>query len=133
MTGPHPLKQILLDSRPYWDHPGTPDNIRENFLKVIDCGTLALGAEVFASESETKLVCHTCKSRLCTSCGHRATEEWQEDLNSTLPDIPYVGITLTMPAEFRPILKQNRRLLHRIPTMGAEAIQQWAKARYGVD
>ena len=77
MTGPHPLKQILLDSRPYWDHPGTPDNIRENFLKVIDCGTLALGAEVFASESETKLVCHTCKSRLCTSCGHRATEEWQ--------------------------------------------------------
>ena len=37
-----------------------------------------------------------------------------------------------MPKEFRPILQQNRRLLHLVPTMGAEAIMRWAKARYGV-
>jgi len=108
---------------------GEASGLHIDDLDLTNC--VVLGAEVFASESETKLVCHTCKSRLCTSCGHRATEQWQEDLNSTLPDVPYVGITLTMP-EFRPILKQNRRLLHGIPTMGAEAIQQWAKARYGV-
>ena len=49
-----------------------------------------------------------------------------------LPDVPYIGITLTMPMEFRSILQQNRRLLHSVPAMGAVAIQQWAKARYGV-
>ena len=37
-----------------------------------------------------------------------------------------------MPMQFRTILRQNRHLLHGIPAMGAEAIQQWAKARYGV-
>jgi hypothetical protein len=41
-------------------------------------------------------------------------------------------MTLTIPEEFRPILQENRDLLHGIPAMAAEAIQLWAKARYGV-
>lgn len=132
MSGVHPLKQILRESRPHWDHPGTPVHVREELQKVIDCGTIALGAEVFASKSQSKVVFHTCKSRFCTSCGHRATEAWQEEMEAILPDVPYVGITLTMPMEFRSILRQNRCILYGIPAMGAEAIQQWAKARYGV-
>ena len=132
MRGQHPIKQLLLDTRGDWDHLLTPANIRENFLKVIKCGTIALGAEVYASGTERKVVYHTCKSRFCTSCGHRATEAWQQDLEATLPEMPYVGITLTMPRELWPILQQNRHLLHGIPAMAAEAIQQWVKARYGV-
>jgi hypothetical protein len=128
----HPIKQILLETRAYWDHEGTPDHVRGNFLRVIECGTIALGAEIYASETESKLVFHTCKSRFCTSCGQRATEAWQEDLEAILPDVPYIGITLTMPMEFRTILQQNRHLLQCVPAMGAEAIIQWAKARYGV-
>ena len=34
--------------------------------------------------------------------------------------------------EFRTILQRNRHILHGIPAMGAEAVQQWAKVRYGV-
>jgi hypothetical protein len=37
-----------------------------------------------------------------------------------------------MPRELWSILQDNRHLLHGIPVMGAEAIQQWVKARYGV-
>jgi hypothetical protein len=37
------LKQILADTRQYWDHGGTRSAVRENFLKILDCGTLALG------------------------------------------------------------------------------------------
>lgn len=132
MSREHPIKQILLETRAYWDHQGTPDRVRENFLRIIECGTIALGAEIYASETESKLVFHTCKSRFCTSCGQRATEAWQEDLEAILPDVPYIGITLTMPMEFRTILQQNRDLLQCVPAMGAEAIIQWAKARYGV-
>jgi hypothetical protein len=128
----HPIKQLLVATRPRWDHVDTPTHIRENFLKIINCGTIALGAEVYASAAERKIVYHTCKSRFCTSCGQRATEAWQQDLNAILPDIPYLGITLTMPCEFWPILQQNRHLLHGVSAMGAEAIQQWVKARYGV-
>lgn len=75
---------------------------------------------------------HTCKSRFCTRCGQRATEAWQRDWESILPEIPYVGITLTLPKELRPILQQNPTILHGLPAIGAEAIQVWAKARYGV-
>lgn len=132
MSGEHPIKQLLIDTRAHWDHDGTPVHVRETFWKIIKCGTIALGAEVYASDIESKLVFHTCKSRFCTSCGQRATEAWQADLETVLPDIPYVGITLTMPMEFRTILQQNRHILHGIPAMRAEAVQQWAKARYGV-
>jgi hypothetical protein len=36
----HPIKQILLDTQPHWDHEGTPAHVRENFLKIIKSGTL---------------------------------------------------------------------------------------------
>ena len=49
-------------------HAGVPAYIRDNLRKVIECGTIALGAEVYASQTESKLVFHTCKSRFCTSC-----------------------------------------------------------------
>ena len=132
MMGQHPLKQFLRLTRGQWDHPGTAVHVRETFVSILNCGTIALGAEVYASATELKLVYHTCKSRFCPSCGQRATEAWQEELEAILPDIPYVGMTLTIPEEFRPILQENRDLLHGMPAMAAEAIQLWAKARYGV-
>ncbi len=115
VIGERPIKQLLIDARSYWDHEGTPSHVRETFLKMIKCGTTALGAEVYASEAESKLLFHTCKSRFCTSCGHRSTEAWQEDLEAVLPDVPYVGITLTTPREFRTILQQKPHILHNIP------------------
>jgi hypothetical protein len=133
MRGEHPIKQLLLATREHWDHSGTADNVRDNFLKIINCGTIALGAEIFASESELKVVCHTCKSRFCTSCGQRATETWQEELEAILPGMPYVAITLTMPRVFWPILQENRHLLYGIPVIGAEALRLWARSRYGAN
>ena len=131
MREQHPIKEFLRATRHLWDHTSTPINIRENFLKILACGTIALGAEVYSSGAEIKLVYHTCKSKFCTSCGQRSTEAWQRDLETILPDIPYRGITLTMPCELWPILQQNRHLLAGMSAMGAEAIQQWVKARYG--
>jgi hypothetical protein len=37
-----------------------------------------------------------------------------------------------MPDVLWPIFQNNRRLLHDLPVLGAEVIQQWVKARYGV-
>ncbi len=98
----------------------------------IDCKTLALGAEVYASQTERKIVPHTCKSRSCPSCGHRTTELWQREQWCALPDIPYAGICLTMPNVLWTIFRHNRHLLHDLSALGAAAIQQWLKARYGM-
>lgn len=64
------IKQILADNRSLWDNPQTSTVIRENFQKVLDCRTFALGAEVYASDNgERRSFPHTCKSRACSSCG----------------------------------------------------------------
>jgi len=128
----HPVKQILIATRSYWDRPKSRPAVRQNFDKVTKCGTLALGAEVYASETEEKLVPHTCKVRPCPSCGHRATLQWQRERWCALPDIPYVGIVFTMPDVLWPIFQKNRHLLHDLPNLGAAVIQQWAKLKYGV-
>jgi hypothetical protein len=126
------LKQFLRDSIRLWDHDGTAANVRDNFWKIINCGTAALGAEVFASSTEMKIVYHTCKSRFCPSCGARAASLWAEELKATIPNVPYREINFTMPQVFWPIFQNNRYLLKDLPAVGANAIEYWASARYGV-
>ena len=72
-AGSRPLRQIFETHRELWDRDDTRPAVREAFAKVLVCGTAALGAEVFASEREERVVYHTCKSRACPSCGHQAT------------------------------------------------------------
>ncbi len=126
------LKQILAHTHSYWGHNGNRPVVRENFLKIMNCGTIALGAEEYASETDQVIVCHTCKSRACPSCGYRATRFWQDELEAVLPNVSYVGINFTMPSVFWPIFKQNRHLLNDLPAIGASAIQRWVENKYGV-
>jgi Putative transposase/Transposase zinc-binding domain len=132
MPNREPLRQILEDTRDKWDRPETRPAIRQNFDKVTKCRTLALGAQIFASGTEEKFVYHTCKSRSCPSCGYRATLLWQEQMRAALPDIGYIGIGFTMPSVLWPIFQQNRHLLHDLPALGGDVIQQWVKAKYGI-
>lgn len=126
------LKRVLETHRTIWDDEKTRSSVREAFGKVIDCGTDALGAEVFASESEERIVYHTCKSRACPSCGHQATRAWQRDQWRELPEIPYAHVTLTMPDRLWPLFQHNRHLLHDLPVLGAQVLQQWVRQKYGI-
>jgi hypothetical protein len=126
------LKQILEATRDVWDRPGTRPAVRRSFAAVLDCGTRALGWEVYASDTEERRCYHRCKSRFCPSCGYRATLHWLEEQETALPDIPYAGIVLTMPRELWTIFKRNRHLLHDLPVLGASVIQRWIGIRYGV-
>jgi Transposase zinc-binding domain len=114
MHNREPLKQILIATRAHWDRPQVRASVRENFDKIINCRTPALGAEVFASETDVKFVYHTCKSRSCPSCGQRSTLLWQREQWNALPDIPYTGIGLTTPDVLWPIFRENRQLLHDV-------------------
>ena len=49
-----PIKEILIDSREFWDHDGTRPCVRENFKKMIECRTPALGWLLYASENGGK-------------------------------------------------------------------------------
>ena len=126
------LKHALELGRPHWDHDQMRPAVRENYRKVLACGTAALGAEIYASANETRLVPHTCKSRTCPSCGFRATTLWQRDQWRDLPDTPYSHVTFTMPDVLWPLFRQNRRLLHDLPVLGAKTIEHWVRHTYGV-
>ena len=103
-----PLKQVLEMHRATWDRDDTRPAVREAFAKVVDCGTEALGAEVFASAGgEERVVYHTCKSRACPSCGHQATRAWQRDQWRELPDVPYAHVCLTMPDVLWPLFQRK--------------------------
>jgi hypothetical protein len=127
-----PIKAILVMKKDKWDHDGTPPVVRNNFRKVLDCGTPAMGGTVYASDSEQYIGRDTCKSRQCISCGCRGTLDWQRYWWRNLPDIPYAGITFTMPNQFWPIFKAHPKLRHDLPAIGAAAISQWAWERYQV-
>jgi hypothetical protein len=118
--------------RDAWDGDETRPAVRDAFAKVVDCGTEAFGAEVFASDSEERIVYHTCKSRACPSCGYQATRAWQRDQWRELPDVPYAHVCLTMPDVLWPLFQQNRHLLHDLPVLGAQVLQQWARQTYGI-
>jgi hypothetical protein len=74
-----PIKEIRIDSWEFWDHDGTRPCVRENFKKMIECRTPALGWLLYASETEVRRVYFTCKVRSCPSCGYRATLQWQRE------------------------------------------------------
>jgi hypothetical protein len=60
------LRQVLEATRDIWDRPDTRLAFRENCWKVLECGTPALGSEVYASDTEEKHCYHRCKSRFCS-------------------------------------------------------------------
>lgn len=128
----HPLKQILEQGRQHWDRNEVAPAVRRAFKMAVQCRTAALGAEVYASEKQKRIVYHTCKSRACPSCGHRATIQWQRERWITLPDVPYKGITFTMPRDFWILFQQNRALASALPSLAAGILESWVRAKHGL-
>jgi hypothetical protein len=98
----------------------------------MQCRTPALGAEVYASENQERIVYHTCKSRACASCGHRANVQWLRERWAALPDAIYKGITLTMPCELWELFRDNRHLAPALSALAAAVIQARVRAKYGL-
>jgi hypothetical protein len=132
MRSRDPLKQILQETRWYWDHDGVPWHVRAEFRKVLQCRTPALGAEVFASDNCKRIVWHTCKSRACPVCGYWATVRWLRERLAALPPVSYKGITFTVPDVLWPLFRENRVLADALPALAAGAIQAWILAKHGL-
>ena len=128
----HPLKKILSLTRSHWDQDKTRPEVRQGFGKALQCGTGALGAEVYASANQELIVNHTCKSRPCSSCGYRATVQWQRQRWAALPAVIYKGITFTMPDVLWPFFHDNPRLAKALSALAAKVIQVQAGRNDGL-
>src|SRR5450631_3576982 len=128
----HPLDQIRSRTRTYWDRDETRSAVREAFRRADQCRTAELGAEVYSSENQEFILYHTCKSRACPSCGHRANVQWLRERWAALPDAPYKGITFTMPNILWPFFRDNPPLTRALSALAAELIQARVSSKYGL-
>lgn len=70
---------------------------------------------------------HTCKSRFCSSCGKKATDDWIKNSFNTLPDTTWQHITFTLPDAFWELFWINRHLMNQTSAITADIIKQLAK------
>jgi hypothetical protein len=128
----HPLQQILSRTGQHWDLDEARPAVRKVFGKALQCRTPELGAEVYASENQELILYHTCKSRACPSCGHRANVQWLRERWAALPDTLYKGITFTMPDLLWPFFRDNPPLANLLSVLASELIRARASAKYGL-
>jgi hypothetical protein len=128
----HPLKNILSQTRSHWDRDNTRPAVRLAFSKAQQCRTAALGSEVYASANTELILHHTCKSRACPSCGYRGSVQWLRERWTALPNVPYKGITFTMPKELWPVFHDNLALGAALSALAAEVIQARVSVKYGL-
>ena len=132
-TRPSRLQQILSAGREHWDHPGYDPDSRQRFLRATQCKTPELGQRLYASDTEERSFCNTCKSPACASCGHRATLQWQRERWCALPEGPYCVITFTMPNTLWPFFAANPKLCRKLAVIAAQVIIAYARVRHGVE
>src|SRR5580693_5081552 len=127
-----PLREILSKTSPHWDRDDMPDAARRVFRKALQCRTAELGAEVYSSENQELILYHTCKSRACSSCGYRAHVQWVRERWAALPDVPYRGITFTMPNQLWPLFGSNPAVTKALSALAAEVIKARVGVKYGL-
>ena len=132
------LKTILLKDKNWlrfhecYKHKIRPAII-DSVLKLLSCGTTARGEYHYSCEnsqcSHKKVVPFTCKNRLCSSCGKKATLIWVEKQSQLFPDVPYQHIVFTMPIEFAPLFWANRPMLNVLCKLAAECLKTVANEK----
>lgn len=130
------IRNILLDNNNWWNFYNKyshliRDSIVINVCKLLACGTAFFGFHNYICPTcgNSKKVFHTCKSRFCSSCGKKSTEEWIAKNLAILPQTPWQHITFTLPQELREFFWLNRQLLNHIAKIPALIVTDYAKKK----
>lgn len=106
----------------------------ENVRRMLNCRTPALGFHVYACGEcgEQRVVPHSCKSRMCSSCGKVATDRWASEVLSETLDVEYHHLVFSVPWQLRVLTLRNRRLMLNILfRSAADSVIGWCKKYKG--
>ena len=130
------LKAIFLDNGNWWrffiHYPSLLRfAILFNVIKMLACKTDLLGYHTYTCPQcrHSIRVPHTCKSRFCSSCGKKATDQWIAKNIEILPKTTWQHITFTLPSEFWPLFWLNRDLMNILPPIAAGIIKNYAASK----
>ncbi|MFT2793910.1 IS91 family transposase, partial [Serratia sp. T13T92] len=104
--------------------------------RMLACGTCAMGVRRYCCASpdctHARFFCQSCKSKACSSCGLKATEQWIAEQQHILPDCDWQHITFTMPHLLWPFFNNNWALLNALFRCATRAMLRWAR-RQGIE
>ena len=111
-------------------------NIREtvfyNVKRMLKCKTLDLGFDVFKCPNcgKEKFRFHTCKSRLCSSCGNKYNNDRSTSIFSKLFKSKHRHIVWTIPKELRKFFREDRKRLNLLFKASEITINSWFHDKY---
>ncbi|WP_419236882.1 IS91 family transposase [Serratia fonticola] len=99
--------------------------------RMLACGTCAMGVRRYCCTSpdctHARFFCQSCKSKACSSCGLKATEQWIAEQQHILPGCDWQHITFTMPHLLWPFFNNNWPLLNELFRCATRAMLRWAR------
>lgn len=111
-------------------------NIREtifyNIKRLLKCKTSALGFDVFKCKKcgKEKILFHTCKSRMCSSCGNKYNNERSTSIFSKLFKFRHRHVVWTIPEELRNYFREDRKRLNLLFKASQLTIESWFNDKY---
>lgn len=107
-------KDFLLD--PQVIKNGVRPVVIKEVNKMISCGTLDAGFEVFECPNchQSSIICYTCKSRFCNSCGVRYAQARAASISKSALDVPHRHVVFTIDSRLRSFFQKDRILLNAL-------------------
>lgn len=130
------IKQIFKD---HWnDFLSNNPNIKirdvvfSNVNRMLKCKTTDLGFSLFVCEhcGNEKIVLHSCKSRMCSSCGNKYNKQREASIFSKLIKHNHRHVVFTIPKELRIFFLKDRSRLHYLFKAASVTVNYWIKDKY---
>ena len=80
---------------------------------------------------EEKRIPFTCKSRICSRCGKRHTDEWSERLGSLLYDVPHRHVIFTVPDRLWGYFEQASALQKLLIETAVSTVRRYFRSKVG--
>ncbi|MGN0973250.1 MAG: transposase [Bacilli bacterium] len=130
------IKQIFED---HWnnfllDNPNIKvrNVVYSNVNRMLKCKTTDLGFSLFVCEhcGKEKIVLHTCKSRMCSSCGNKYNKQRETSIFSKLIKCNHRHVVFTIPKELRIFFLKDRKRLNYLFKAASITVNCWIKNKY---
>lgn len=108
------------------------DVVFSNVSRMLKCKTWDLGYTVFHCPEcgDEKVVPHTCKSRMCSSCGNKYNKQRSDSIFSKLFKCKHRHVVFTIPEDLRVFFRQDRKRLDYLFQAASITINSWFKDKY---
>ena len=130
------IKQIFKD---WWNkfletYPNISirDVVFTNVSRMLKCRTWDLGYAIFKCPDcgNEKIVPHTCKSRMCSSCGNKYNKQRETSIFSKLFKCKHRHVVFTIPDELRVYFRQDRKRFNYLFKAASITVNYWIKEKY---